>query len=80
MSTYKVIKYPNYDENGIGLPGQYSLIYEPEIGEGVIVVCDSHFGKSFLTSPILSIFKTEHGYDIGTMNTLYQLIKTEKVD
>jgi hypothetical protein len=75
MNQFKVIKYPNYDENGVNLPGRYSLICEPEIGEGVIVVCDSYVGKSFITSPILSIFKTEHGYDIGTMNTLYQLIR-----
>jgi hypothetical protein len=75
MNQFKVIKYPNYDEKGVGLPGRYSLMYEPEIGEGVIVVCDTAFGKSFITSPILSIFKTEHGYDIGTMNTLYQLIR-----
>jgi hypothetical protein len=75
MSQFKVIKYPNYDENGVDLPGKYSIAYEPEIGEGIAVVCVTDFGKSFITSPILSIFKTEHGYDIGTMNTLYQLIR-----
>lgn len=80
MSIYKVIKYPNHEEVGKELPGTYFLMYEPEVEERAMIIGVYRMDTSFITSPILSIFKTAHGYDIGTMNSLYQLIKTEKVD
>ena len=72
---YMVAKYKKGKDIGEVLDQVYMILFEPEIGNGVILF-DSD-GKGFHTSPVVSLVTTK-SYDgfsleINTMNSTYVL-------